>query len=360
MENNTILTNEQTGHDRIEFIDIAKGIGIFLVVFGHLNTGVQFSRVLIYSFHMPLFFFLSGIFISHKSVLNAFKNIVKSLYLPYFVFILFDFLLLFIIELMHNRLGFSFIIDDLLKPATGLSLPMLNSPIWFLFSLFFIKFIYSLIEQVNKTSLRNAIIAVIVLLCVSFVFFCDRISIDIRNSFTCAVPGFIFFSLGHWLKKYVCSLNTLVSKHIIVFNLSALSALVVLIVLANKNGIVDMYQLLFANQFIYFINSLLGIFVVLIISVDIFIYKNRFSKINDIITFYGQNSLIVLLTHYYVTRKAFPLVFKFLHLSDFLYNLLTEIVLFILTLAIMYPVILIFNKYLYFLIGKNRNTPSKR
>lgn len=51
MEN--ILINK----NRIEWVDIAKGIGIFLMVMGHTGIpkiGIQW----IYSFHMPLFFLL--------------------------------------------------------------------------------------------------------------------------------------------------------------------------------------------------------------------------------------------------------------------------------------------------------------
>ena len=59
-----------------EWIDVARGIGMFLVVFGHALSdsflGVQKGSGvpsilfrLIYSFHMPLFFFLSG-FLSKK------------------------------------------------------------------------------------------------------------------------------------------------------------------------------------------------------------------------------------------------------------------------------------------------------
>ncbi|PKU93546.1 Acyltransferase [Bifidobacterium thermophilum] len=55
---------------RIEWIDIAKGIGITLVSFGHLRNGDGQSVWLpaldsliaaIYLFHMPLFFLLGGI-----------------------------------------------------------------------------------------------------------------------------------------------------------------------------------------------------------------------------------------------------------------------------------------------------------
>ena len=47
---------------RIEWIDVCKGLGIFLVFIGHTNVS-QLSCTLydwIYSFHMPLFYMLSG------------------------------------------------------------------------------------------------------------------------------------------------------------------------------------------------------------------------------------------------------------------------------------------------------------
>lgn len=45
---------------RDNVIDVAKGIGIVLVVFAHINftEPIQFF---IYSFHMPLFFIISGV-----------------------------------------------------------------------------------------------------------------------------------------------------------------------------------------------------------------------------------------------------------------------------------------------------------
>jgi len=58
---------------RSAWVDIAKGIGILLVVYGHVARGLQSSEIIdgsglfiiidraIYSFHMPLFFFLSGL-----------------------------------------------------------------------------------------------------------------------------------------------------------------------------------------------------------------------------------------------------------------------------------------------------------
>ena len=80
-------------------ITIAKGIGILLVVLGHALKQTGVSNVprnalisIIYSFHMPLFFVLSG-FVSVKilqySKMTEYINYIKSratrLLIPYFV-----------------------------------------------------------------------------------------------------------------------------------------------------------------------------------------------------------------------------------------------------------------------------------
>lgn len=49
--------------NRVVHIDIARGIAIILVVLGHCcqSADMALNRVIL-SFHMPLFFFLSGVF----------------------------------------------------------------------------------------------------------------------------------------------------------------------------------------------------------------------------------------------------------------------------------------------------------
>ena len=48
---------------RIEYIDYARGIAMLLVILGHCFQSVEYTlNHFILSFHMPLFFFLSGIF----------------------------------------------------------------------------------------------------------------------------------------------------------------------------------------------------------------------------------------------------------------------------------------------------------
>ena len=77
---------------RIEFIDSLKGFAILLVLWGHsiqyLCSGIDFFQnfifKIIYSFHMPLFFLISGFFF-HSALKLHFKDFfLKKLFSYYF------------------------------------------------------------------------------------------------------------------------------------------------------------------------------------------------------------------------------------------------------------------------------------
>lgn len=70
---------------RIAWIDNARGLGLLAVFIGHLN--VPFATAWVYTFHMPLFFFLSGLLYQgcekYGFLQFAWKRF-KSLVIPYF------------------------------------------------------------------------------------------------------------------------------------------------------------------------------------------------------------------------------------------------------------------------------------
>jgi fucose 4-O-acetylase-like acetyltransferase len=84
---------------RIEWIDIARGLGIILVSFGHLRNGdgeavwlpaLDSAIDIIYLFHMPLFFILAGVTFSPRGGFVSFtRRKLKTLILPYYVFSLY-------------------------------------------------------------------------------------------------------------------------------------------------------------------------------------------------------------------------------------------------------------------------------
>lgn len=68
---------------RIRWLDTARGYGILLVIFAHVDY--SFLRGIIYTFHMPLFFFLSGYVFSRKETFGQFvKGKIRRILVPYF------------------------------------------------------------------------------------------------------------------------------------------------------------------------------------------------------------------------------------------------------------------------------------
>jgi fucose 4-O-acetylase-like acetyltransferase len=90
-----------TSGKRSNLVDLVKGIAIILVAYGHTAQGVEhrgwwtgpgaaFSEAFIYSFHMPAFFFVSGLFvlgsIRRRGAGNFTVEKVKTILYPYLLF----------------------------------------------------------------------------------------------------------------------------------------------------------------------------------------------------------------------------------------------------------------------------------
>ena len=65
------------------WLDFAKVVGIFLMILGHQRLVDERTTFWIFSFHMPLFFFISGITSKKESFICLFKKGVRSLLIPF-------------------------------------------------------------------------------------------------------------------------------------------------------------------------------------------------------------------------------------------------------------------------------------
>ena len=76
------------GKKHLDDIDIAKAIGIILVVIGHCIPGKITN--FIYLFHMPMFFMITGYVFKPEENWNGYiafiKRKIKSLYIPFVMF----------------------------------------------------------------------------------------------------------------------------------------------------------------------------------------------------------------------------------------------------------------------------------
>lgn len=124
--------------ERLAFIDIAKGIGILLVALAHNDLAAYAPFVFhwIYSFHMPLFFFLSGLFFKPEvAFAELIKRRVESLLYPYF----FTIFLIYFGTIFFDTMGFPVAISRILKSfyANGYYLDWVA--MWFLPALFVVN-----------------------------------------------------------------------------------------------------------------------------------------------------------------------------------------------------------------------------
>lgn len=127
------------GGKRIEWLDIAKGIGIFLVVYAHARAPYNSY---IYNFHMPFFFLISGMLYKPGGDLKKYVlRKVQTLYIPFV-----SWNLIFIIGksiLRHQSVSPEYIIQvvfTLQKDGEFLG------AIWFLGALFLIAVIYKILD----------------------------------------------------------------------------------------------------------------------------------------------------------------------------------------------------------------------
>lgn len=138
---------------RIEYIDIARGIGILLVVMGHNDFGYisPFGYKVIYSFHMPLFFFLSGYFLNTTlGFWSFFKKRFNSIMKPYF----FTLFLIYAGSISFGKMGFQTALGRIVKAMYGTGRYIDWVQLWFLPHLFVVSLyaflFYALFKKFNN------------------------------------------------------------------------------------------------------------------------------------------------------------------------------------------------------------------
>lgn len=121
---------------RLSFIDMAKGVGIILVLFGHLIYTNEYVRVWISAFHMPVFFVLSGITLAlgtkdEKDVKGRITRKARGLLIPYMWFSIIYFIM-DIVNVMLNKITMHDFITNAIASVTFKG----KSVLWFLVALF--------------------------------------------------------------------------------------------------------------------------------------------------------------------------------------------------------------------------------
>lgn len=275
------MVNNETNVERLHYVDIIKGIGIILVVLGHTYRGNVVQNWL-YSFHMPLFFFISGWLLNIEKIIQI--NIrsfvvkkVRSLLLPYVLFYILTYLYWLLIERHFRTFN--------------------QGPLWFLISLFVAEIATRLIAPVLvkiKFKATGTLIVLILLLIIIG---------KLGNESEGTLGWIIRLSNGTiWYLEGWC-FAALFRKRIVecqytrkLWGTICCIFMPVSIWLGCSNGRVDMYINRFNNIFLYVLSAFTGI--ILCVAVSRLINKNK------LLEYLGRYSIIILCTHEPIKRAV--------------------------------------------------------
>ncbi len=164
---NVAQIEQKTPNNIFEWIFLAKGIGILLVVIGHYysNTAPAYWNGvvdIIYKFHMPLFFILSGLLFNptkysyHQLILNKLKRLLYPFVSIALIFFLIKYSAAHFVDLDHP-VSWSSIVNLALNPVHSY-MPLL----WFVYTLFFMFLIYPLLLKIFRNNILIISILIII------------------------------------------------------------------------------------------------------------------------------------------------------------------------------------------------------
>lgn len=195
---------EELYNRNIEF-DLMKGIGILLVVIGHLQIPWNL-HLLIYGFHMPLFFFVSGCFAKKREWAIFCEKNFKKIVVPY---LLFSFTLL-VVSMFLSLVGGEGLNKGVYFNFFDEHCFIAFKTIWFLICLLWVRVIHNMLLYINHVGLLSCF-----LLIIGYVLHVLNINIPCFVDTTFSV--LIFYHLGFITYQHVHKTNMLKGKYTMFF-----------------------------------------------------------------------------------------------------------------------------------------------
>lgn len=268
---------------RENWIDYLRGMGAIFVLLGHLVSYSSKLKFYLYSFHMPLFFFISGyLFKYEKNYLKLIKKNLKKLILPY---LFFGVLTIIIVVLLGEKIYFI----DAVKGLSFFngSFPW-NTSLWFFIVLFYSIIITNIIVGIVK----NNKCAFTFVFCINIIicYMIKRLNITLPFGINITFFSLIFYWLGYIIKNNYFHIKNIICK---VYNYKLIIIPIVILFILSfyisyKNERIVMSQCIYPRFIIFIFLSMVGIFIYSFIA-----KKIRYGKILKI---FSELSLIMFST----------------------------------------------------------------
>lgn len=334
-----VVKKEVITKKRIDWIDKAKGIGIILVMLGHcyLSNDLTFW---FFSFHMPLFFLLSGYTFSGKGKYFDFlKKKMKTLLVPYIFFVIITMCCNGILAITHNS---SYAIIAILKLYI---LQCRYTPLWFITCLFISEQLMYLVSNISKM-VNNSNLFFFSGLIWFLIFYFYKIFIDINLPWNMdlSLLACAFMCIGKWSKE-INLFDKIKGNN---WSLCVVISIVSILISGINYfyyGKVDWYSNAFGNPILYLFSAVIGVFTTILISMNIKSAVLTALGRNSLL-FFGLHRIIIDLTFVFYNKLGFTI-----QLNNYI-SLIFALFSVIITIAILWPINYIVLKYLPWCLGK--------
>ena len=343
--------------ERIKWIDLAKVIGIWLVVLGHMELANTFLVSIIFAFHMPLFFFISGYLYKQKSIITSLKRNFSSLIIPYITYYFLTWIWWFFVSYLRHPELFNHkqpVGEILIKPFLGLlsgvgyntgDSTMINVPLWFLISMFVVSSLFSLIY--NKANYLVLILLTILSGIASYLL--SLLKIDLLLSVDSLLMALPFYVLGYFYRLLIIKKEIRVERNrssILKMIMALIFFMSILFLVTIYNGRVDINYLKFGrNPLCFYTGGISGIVCTIIVC-------NLLSGIyNKLVITIAKGTLLIMGFHGIFTGLLF-LPLRTIRVDD---NIIVTIIVSFMVLIISIPLIRIAEIKVPILVG-NRAT----
>lgn len=284
---------ESFAKKRLPEFDVAKGIAIICVILGHLEIW-NIVRV-VYTFHMPIFFLISGYFLScRKDMIGFIRTKGKQLLVPYYMTCFFICCFSIPVSLLLGRN----VINQLeiwicgaiygsgAAPGIWHNFPSFIGALWFLLALFWGTCI---VRYVFENYANNLLLSSSCIFIISYIGWATAQKVWLPFSIQAGMTAASFILFGHLARKYDI-LSIKYSKITYLFLIS----IVIWCIKFYKN--LAMVNCSFENGFMDILGALAASFLILK-TCQWIIAKNYIHAITNILTWYGKYSIIILAFH---------------------------------------------------------------
>lgn len=307
---------------RLTWIDYARGIAIILVVYRHSFEGIkqsgldvqpyiflEYANILFFSFRMPLFFIVSGIFITlslqKRGLAKFIETKAKVILYPYFLWGALQLSIqIFFSDYTNYHPTLRSFLDLFYQPRE-------LAQFWYLLALFNVTVLYVIAKTKLKLSITTNIILGLVMFYASTIVFQKSINIGFLSDI---LHNYIFIAIGDAVSKQITNRNNfkyfeswkILALLFIPFMLSQVFFLV-----QNLNGGVPKYMFVEYYRPIWFLFiSLIGC--LFIINLSFVLQKYKLVSWLHVL---GKHSLYIYVAHVIAFAGVRILLTKVLHIE---------------------------------------------